>query len=370
MIKLVQIGTVKSKFKKQESPFEMRKHESTIEINPQYLEGLFLLEESRYIQVIFGFHLSANYSLKGPIYNGKIKGVFASRSPRRPSGLGLSTVRLLKLENNILRVHGLDAVDGTPVFDIKPFTPVFDYEEVEEINRDWVSDNPRNEIIRLIKTGEFSRCLIKAGELHGHFCPGLALGVYAAVRGMKELEHWSSDGISENTLVIVETNNCFADGIQVVSGCTFGNNALLFNDLGKTAATFAVRGGKGLRIAVKPEYWNLLNTDSPDFSLLFDKVIKHRQGSDKELNDFKNLSREVSFRILEYPFEKVFSCREVKPKLPPYAPIFDSVVCEECGEGVMQTRTVKINSRTFCFTCALKDFSSLQGAGIICSQNI
>jgi len=187
---------------------------------------------------------------------------------------------------------------------------------------------------------------------------------------MKELEHWSSDGISENTLVIVETNNCFADGIQVVSGCTFGNNALLFNDLGKTAATFAVRGGKGLRIAVKPEYWNLLNTDSPDFSLLFDKVIKHRQGSDKELNDFKNLSREVSFRILEYPFEKVFSCREVKPKLPPYAPIFDSVVCEECGEGVMQTRTVKINSRTFCFTCALKDFSSLQGAGIICSQNI
>jgi len=46
MIKLVQIGTVKSRFKKQESPFEMRKHESTIEINPQYLEGLFLLEES------------------------------------------------------------------------------------------------------------------------------------------------------------------------------------------------------------------------------------------------------------------------------------------------------------------------------------
>ncbi|MBN1797892.1 MAG: tRNA (N6-threonylcarbamoyladenosine(37)-N6)-methyltransferase TrmO [Spirochaetales bacterium] len=370
MIRLVRIGTVSSGFKKQEDPFEMRKHESTIEVDPEYLDGLYRLDESRYIQVIFGFHLSGDYSLKGPVYNGEIKGVFASRSPRRPSGLGLSTVRLLKLENNILRVRGLDAVDGTPVYDIKPFTPVFDYEEVEKVNQDWISDNPRNDIIRMSKGGELSSCLAKAGELHGHFCPGLALGVYAAVRGMRELANWSSDGIAENFIVITETNNCFADGIQVVSGCTFGNNTLIFHDLGKTAATFAVRGGKGFRIAVKPGYWNLVNTDHPDFQSLFDKVITHRQGGETGLNEFKKLSREVSFHVLEYPFEKVFSCQEVKPTLPACAPIFESVPCEKCGEGVMQSRAVEKNGKTLCYVCAGKDFPRLNGAGIICVPRV
>jgi tRNA-Thr(GGU) m(6)t(6)A37 methyltransferase TsaA len=369
MIRLVQIGTVKNGFKTREDPFEMRKYKSRIIIKPEFTEGLFRLEESKYIQVIFGFHLFADYSLKGPIYNGEIKGVFASRSPRRPSGLGLSTVRLLKLENNILRVRGLDAVDGSPVFDIKPFTAVFDYEEVEEINRDWTLDNPRNQITRLSKAGELSQCLIKAGELHGHYCPGLALGVYAAVRGMKKIEDWSSDGITENILVVAETNNCFADGLQVVSGCTFGNNALIFHDLGKTAATFAVRGGRGFRIAVKHDYWELVNTAYPDFNVLFDKVIKHRQGGEGELNEFKKLSREVSFHVLEYPFEKVFSCKEVQPKLPAHAPLFDTVLCEKCREGVMSARAVKIDGKTFCLTCAQKDFSHLNGTGILCTSH-
>jgi tRNA (adenine37-N6)-methyltransferase len=56
-------------------------------------------------------------------------GVFASRSCFRPNPLGLKLARLLEVGNNLLRVEGLDALDGTPVLDIKPFTPGYDSAE-------------------------------------------------------------------------------------------------------------------------------------------------------------------------------------------------------------------------------------------------
>jgi tRNA-Thr(GGU) m(6)t(6)A37 methyltransferase TsaA len=364
MVRLTQIGTVKSGFTEPQDPFEMRKHESRIEVLPEYAAGLYRLDESAYIQVIFGFHLAGEYSLRGPVYSGETKGVFASRSPRRPSALGLSTVRLLKLEDTILHVRGLDAVDGTPVFDLKPFTPVFDYAEVEKINKERELTEPHNLMNRLVKQGDLVQCLMKAGELHGHFCPGLALGVYAAVRGMKEIEDWSLDGIRENTLVIVETNNCFADGLQVVTGCTFGNNALVFDDLGKTAATFAVRGGKSVRIAVKAEFWEMLHKELPDFGPLFEKVIKNRQGSEQDTRDFAVMSRKASFRVVEFPFDQVFALSHPKPNLPTRAPMFDTAKCDQCGEGVMQTRTMRANGKTLCLACGAKPFYRVHGAGI------
>ena len=120
---MTEIGIVKSRFKKPADPFEMQKEESRIEIHPEYANGLLRIEECDLIQVIFGFHLSKGYELQHNNYFGEFKGVFAACSPRRPSPLGLTTVKLLSVEDNILRVKGLDAVDGTPVFDIKPFVP-------------------------------------------------------------------------------------------------------------------------------------------------------------------------------------------------------------------------------------------------------
>ncbi|MFW5788064.1 MAG: tRNA (N6-threonylcarbamoyladenosine(37)-N6)-methyltransferase TrmO, partial [Halanaerobiales bacterium] len=107
-------------------PDEMRQYESTIEIKPEYEEGLYKIEESDFIVVIFNFHLSESYNLKSERRFGEIKGVFASRSPHRPSPLGVTTVKLLAREKGQLRVKGLDAVDGTPVVDIKPYAEVMD----------------------------------------------------------------------------------------------------------------------------------------------------------------------------------------------------------------------------------------------------
>jgi len=131
MIALTQIGRVESLFNEPADPFKMRQEISRIVIEPEFAEGLYRLDESGHIQVIFGFHLSTGYTLRHLTYSGEFKGNFASRSPHRPSPLGVSTVELLGIEDNVLLVKGLDAVNGTPVYDIKPFAPVYDAPTVE-----------------------------------------------------------------------------------------------------------------------------------------------------------------------------------------------------------------------------------------------
>ncbi|MDI3520833.1 MAG: tRNA (adenine37-N6)-methyltransferase [Anaerophaga sp.] len=93
---------------------------SKIVIDKKFESGLYKIEYQKFIDVIFYFHKSGEFNLVGPIFTGETRGVFASRSPRRPNGLGVSTVRLLKRQENILIVSGLDAIDGTPVIDLKP----------------------------------------------------------------------------------------------------------------------------------------------------------------------------------------------------------------------------------------------------------
>ena len=128
---MTEIGTVISQFKEPADPFEMQKKESRIEIYSEYADGLYRLDECEFIQVIFGFHLSEGYSLQHNNYRGEFKGVFAACSPRRPSPVGLTTVRLLSIDKNILCVKGLDAVDGSPVLDLKPFVPFRETDELK-----------------------------------------------------------------------------------------------------------------------------------------------------------------------------------------------------------------------------------------------
>ncbi|MBM7624426.1 tRNA (N6-threonylcarbamoyladenosine(37)-N6)-methyltransferase TrmO [Sporohalobacter salinus] len=120
------IGIIESKFDEPVDPEEMRKEESTIVIDSEYREGLYRIEDNDYLQVLFQFHLSDSYKLKAPRHHGKIRGVFASRSPNRPSSIGVTCVELLERNGRRLRVKGLDAVDGTPVLDLKPYAASMD----------------------------------------------------------------------------------------------------------------------------------------------------------------------------------------------------------------------------------------------------
>ncbi|MDW8103354.1 MAG: FmdE family protein, partial [Anaerolineae bacterium] len=90
---------------------------------------------------------------------------------------------------------------------------------------------PRSSVEFLIREGNARVLLLKAGELHGHFCPFLALGVRAGLIAMQALGVQENPGM-EDVVAILECNNCFSDGVQVVTGCTFGNNALIYRDVG------------------------------------------------------------------------------------------------------------------------------------------
>jgi formylmethanofuran dehydrogenase subunit E len=377
MAEIAEIGVVRSRFTEPADPFEMRKHESTIVLNEDLEDGLFRIEESGLLQVLFHFHLAAGYELIGTRYHGERKGVFASRSPRRPGRIGLSTVELVRREGRTLVVKGLDAVDGTPVLDIKPYVPsvdrALDLERDEE--KDRLRRRPRDSFVPLIRNRDLRELLRRAGSLHGHFCPGVSMGVTAAVCGLHRLAEerrvrvsrlLASDGLEE-LLAMVETNSCFSDGVQVVTGCTFGNNALIFLDLGKTAVTLTDRSGDGVRVAVRSDYRAVIDEKASRFSSLFDEVIKGRSRDEEKVRLFKEASAEASFRLLEVEPGRLFTVEVVHMKPPAYAPILESDVCARCGENVMRNRTVaggRDGQQILCLSCASASFRRLTGEGI------
>ena len=125
---IVKIGEVKNQFTEPVGPEEMKGTISEIIIKEEYADGLYKIEESEYIMVVFVFHRKEDkgYDLIGERRYGGEKGVFSSRSPRRPSSIGVTVVKLLSRDDNILKVKGLDAINETPVLDIKPFAENYD----------------------------------------------------------------------------------------------------------------------------------------------------------------------------------------------------------------------------------------------------
>ncbi|MBN1483933.1 MAG: tRNA (N6-threonylcarbamoyladenosine(37)-N6)-methyltransferase TrmO [Chloroflexia bacterium] len=117
------IGYVENDFDKPAPPDEIRATESRIILDPALTEGLQGLGPGQRILVIFYFHRSQGFELlqhpRGDT-NRPRRGVFALRSPHRPNPIGSTVVDLGAIEGNVLRVQGLDAINGTPVLDIKP----------------------------------------------------------------------------------------------------------------------------------------------------------------------------------------------------------------------------------------------------------
>jgi len=98
-----------------------------VEIDPAYTEGLLDLDGFSYIHLLYAFHLSRGYALRvKPFLDNQIRGVFATRAPRRPNAIGLSVVRLVRIEGDVLHIEDIDVIDGTPLLDIKPYVPAFD----------------------------------------------------------------------------------------------------------------------------------------------------------------------------------------------------------------------------------------------------
>jgi tRNA-Thr(GGU) m(6)t(6)A37 methyltransferase TsaA len=130
------IGVVHSPFRDVEGvpiqPTAATGIRGSVEVLPELVEGLQDLDGFSHIVLLYHFHLVRESRLTvTPFLDSRPRGVFATRAPTRPNPIGLSIVRLLNVEGNILHVENVDIVDGTPLLDIKPYVPEFDHHAAE-----------------------------------------------------------------------------------------------------------------------------------------------------------------------------------------------------------------------------------------------
>lgn len=125
-MKLIPIGYVKSPYKeKKDAPKQGRMRDDSFEIQvlPEYTEGLKEVESASHLIILFWCDkVDRNTLTAHPPWDNKPRGVFATRSPARPNPVAVDVVDLVEREGSKLKVKGMDALDGTAVIDIKPYT--------------------------------------------------------------------------------------------------------------------------------------------------------------------------------------------------------------------------------------------------------
>jgi tRNA-Thr(GGU) m(6)t(6)A37 methyltransferase TsaA len=136
------IGFVKSPYSEtRQVPKGMgAKHqvEGTLEILPEFEVGLTDIEGFSHLFVVWVFDRAEGFELLGtPPSDDRPHGVFATRSPRRPNPLGLTVVELLRREDRVLHVRGVDMLDGTPILDLKPYLSSI---PAGELRRGWLGE--------------------------------------------------------------------------------------------------------------------------------------------------------------------------------------------------------------------------------------
>ncbi|MGC9168587.1 MAG: FmdE family protein [Desulfurella sp.] len=210
-----------------------------------------------------------------------------------------------------------------------------------------------------------------AKKFHGHICPYVALGVKASLLLLSKLNikrASTEDTINENLLAIVECNNCFLDGVQIATGCTIGNNSLIYLDTGKNSLSIVRRSNfEGLRLYMDSDK---VKGYFPKRGLkLFDKVVKQRNANQEEIKEMSALWEETGYKMLEID-NSIFDIKPIKIKPIERAPIFDSLKCDNCSELVMSTKIIEQNGKHYCATCANISMPALIGRGIQTIQSL
>ena len=124
------IGVIHTPFtEKADTPVQASRSQAkgSVEIYPEFTDGLQDLEGLSHIFLLYVFHASTGYSLVvKPFLDDRKHGLFSTRFPYRPNPIGLSLVQLLGRNGNTLEIEGVDMLEGTPLLDIKPYVPEFD----------------------------------------------------------------------------------------------------------------------------------------------------------------------------------------------------------------------------------------------------
>ena len=181
---------------------------------------------------------------------------------------------------------------------------------------------------------DLSALLRLSSARHDHLCPRQVLGVRMGLAGLAALS-WSQRVSKDNGLVIIETDGCFADGIEVATGATVGHRTLRVNDLGKIAATFAdLRSRAALRFAPREQVRIRACGYAPSESRRYYAQLEGYQ---------------------RMPLEELFQVQEVT--LTPSAAALASLptaraICQQCGEEIGNQREVLVEGAVLCRQCA------------------
>jgi len=145
-IEIKPIGIVHSPFKKTEDiepgkyayPRGFDSIQGELEIFKEFEDGLKDIEGFSHLIVIFAFHKSEGFKLHTkPLLDDILRGVFSTRSSHRPNPIGITVVNVRERKGNILKVSGVDMIEGTPILDIKPYTP---RDQKSSIKLGWLDD--------------------------------------------------------------------------------------------------------------------------------------------------------------------------------------------------------------------------------------
>ena len=184
----------------------------------------------------------------------------------------------------------------------------------------------------------------QATDFHGHWCPGLAIGIRAAEWALKEMGKTPDEEI----VAVVETDMCGVDAIQSLTGCTFGKGNLIHKDYGKSAFTFYRRqDGKAARLVARPDLYG-------EARVTLGRLHKKMQGeglTEEEEKVWHETREAIAKRIMESELEALFKIEQPVDPAPKNARIVSSLICESCGESVMETRTRRFQEQMLCIPC-------------------
>ncbi len=163
-------------------------------------------------------------------------------------------------------------------------------------------------------------------DFHGHLCPGVLIGYRATKAGMARLASARSE--DEELIAIVENDSCAVDAVQVLAGATFGKGNFFFEDHGKQVFTFALRpSGKAVRLSLKAG----------------------------ALGGGASSRDEKAKMLMDKAEDELFDVEEKTIEMPGKAQIRKSLLCDQCGEPVMSTRTREVGGKVVCIPCAGAD---------------
>lgn len=193
-------------------------------------------------------------------------------------------------------------------------------------------------------------CTISDRELegtiafHGHSCPGLVIGIRAAEYARREF----TGAAPEDLVCVTETDMCGVDGIQYLTGCTFGKGNLIHRDYGKAAFSFYDRTSRrGIRLVLRAD---ARGGKQPEMAELM-RRSREGQLTSQEDERLAELRSGLQKRLMSLPLEELFTLERLTSTPPRGARVLQSLVCESCGEETMESRTRRFAGKTLCLPC-------------------